>query len=124
MDKRELLYFMRMKCYGHENAKKREQLLKDTNLEDRRFRQLFSELLHERHVISDSIHGYWFIKLKCDRQEAEAVLNAIKERKSKALDMLTGLKAFEQEILAVRTRKEDKDYLVSVRDGQMSFVGV
>lgn len=121
--KQEVLLYMRYRCYGVDNARKRSRILQDfPNLSDRKFRKILSCFIHERYCIADSKHGAWFVTAECDRREAEAVMSAIRERKAKALDMLTGLKAFEQEVLLTRARKEDKEYLLNIVNGQMSFV--
>ena len=121
--KYDILMYLKQFCYGHKKARHKEEILKDfPTLNERKLREYISELIHENHVMSDIKRGVWFVMLNCDREEAEAVFMAIRERKGRAMSILTGLRAFEQEILDLRSRKEDKLFLISVLNGQMSWV--
>jgi len=90
--KRILLHWMEKNCNGYRNAKTKEQILTQIPIavNERKFRELMSELKHEGHIASNSRSGYWFIPLYSnDNEEVAAVLDSWYEMRSRALNMLT-----------------------------------
>ena len=91
-DKAKVLAWMQKYCYGYKAARIRANILPFVQMEDRCFRLIMSELIHESHCASDCIRGQWFIPLVTkDPEEIEAVLQSYRERKGKALNLLTDL---------------------------------
>jgi len=103
-DKQTVLNWMMKVCPGFRQARTRANILPYLNLEDRYFRQICSELIHEGHIASSCQRGYWFIPIVTkDVEEIDAVLESCQERSTKALDVLRGLG---QQIDALTTRRE------------------
>ena len=77
-------------CLGFRNARTRANILPFVQLPDRYLRLIMSELIHEGHLCSSASLGYWALPLYTkDPQEIETALDAQRERKAKALDLLT-----------------------------------
>jgi len=103
-DKQMVLSWMIKVCSGFRQARTRANILPYLNLEDRYFRHICSELIHEGHIASSCQRGYWFIPLVTkDVEEIDAALESCQERSAKALDVLRGLG---QQIDALTTRRE------------------
>ena len=91
-DKLKVLRWLEIYCFGFRNARTREKILPFIGLEDRRFRAIVSELIHEGHIASSSSRGYWFLPLvTSDVTEIDAILEACQERTAHALDILRGM---------------------------------
>lgn len=103
-DKQRVLGWMEKYCYGYKNARTRENILPFIQLKDRYFRQIASELIHEKQLCSSHTKGFWFFPLVSnDPREIEAFKQCQVERKAKALDLLTGVDgciAWADELLA------------------------
>lgn len=87
-----VLKYMREKCLGFREAKKRAEILAKLPIEisDRLFRRAFSALKHEGEVASHSTLGYWACpKATNDPEEIKAQALCWREMKSKAMSMLT-----------------------------------
>src|SRR3990167_2298887 len=103
-DKQIVLSWMMKVCLGFRQARTRANILPYLNLEDRYFRHICSELIHEGHIASSCQRGYWFIPLVTrDVAEIDAVFESCQERSSKALDVLRGLG---QQIDSLTARRE------------------
>ena len=91
-DKKMVLRWLEINCFGYKYAKVRADILPFVQLDDRKFRAIASELIHEGNVASSSSRGYWFIPLvTSDVAEVDAILEACQERTSHALDILRGM---------------------------------
>jgi len=100
--KDEVLVYMAKNCAGFRNAKKKDNILIDINkrlhpqeITERTLRLVIAMLRKEKHLASHNSNpaGHWYIPLYVanDPLEIEAVLRSLKEKRSKALDMLNGL---------------------------------
>jgi hypothetical protein len=95
-DKQEVLNWMRTYCNGFRKARNKEDIIPHIRttipcMSERYFRACISELIHDDECASTSALGYWWIpavNLPYDHDEKQAVLGAIRERKSRALKQL------------------------------------
>ena len=92
LDKTKVLNWLQKHALGHNNARKREDIIPFIGLSDRYFREIFSFLRHERKVSASSIIGYWAIPDKLDENEIAMILKSCNENYSRALDLITGCK--------------------------------
>jgi hypothetical protein len=92
-----ILSWMETEANGVKNARKRKDILPyvshqlDCNggqeAQDRRLRQILSDLKHQGLIGSNCDKGYWSIRLD-NIEDIEAALSSVKEMEAKALSML------------------------------------
>lgn len=78
---------------GSRNARTKEFLLKQimlSKMNERKFRQIVSDLKHAGLIFSTSNRGYWYVDPECkDQKEWRVAQECWLEMRSRAMDMLT-----------------------------------
>lgn len=90
-EKDKTMLWMSKYCLGFRNSRKKNDILQNLRMSERKFRSIISELKHEGLVASTSQFGYWAIPQSTrDRDEIINILHNWHEMKSRAFDMLKG----------------------------------
>ena len=113
-DKQKVLDWGMKYMAGFRNARTREDILPFIQMDDRRFRECASALIHEGNMCSSHKRGYWAVPLMSnDPAEVEAFKLCHIERKAKACDLIADcdkmIKRAEEMLYAIRQGQAELD---------------
>ena len=97
-------------CSGYKNAKNLKDIVPFLvpKIEERKFRKIFNELGAENGCYSSIKRGYWYLPLvSTDSEEITVALEALAERKRRALNTIESISKNEKRLQGMRQGQKE-----------------